>query len=292
MKPAPFDYFLARDIDSAVAALAGANGDAKVIAGGQSLVPMLNFRLLRPSLLVDINGIEDLSYIRDGGEDIRIGATTRHCELKDSALIASELPVLREAMHHVAHLAIRNRGTIGGSLSHADPAAELPMMSLLLNAKFEIASLAGRRIIPASDFFLGALTSALGDNDMLLEIRFPKLAARTGWAFEEIARRSGDFAMACVAVVLTRQADMIEDIRIAMTGVAQTPMRAADAEGILAGRPLSDVDIDAAVAATRAAVEPNTDLHASAEYRRHVVGVLAKRAIKQAWQRVGAAVHG
>lgn len=292
MKPAPFDYFLARDIDSAVSALAGANGEAKLIAGGQSLVPMLNFRLLRPSLLVDINGIADLSFIRDGGNDIRIGATTKHRQLKDSPLIASELPVLREAMHHVAHLAIRNRGTIGGSLSHADPAAELPMMSLLLDAEFEIASPAGRRIIPASDFFLGALTSALADNDMLVEIRIPKLALGTGWAFEEIARRSGDFAVACVAVVVTRQANMIESIRIALTGVAQTPMRAADAEGVLAGRPLSDIDVDAAIEAIRAAVEPNTDLHASADYRRHVIGVLAKRAIKQAWQRVGAPVHG
>jgi carbon-monoxide dehydrogenase medium subunit len=136
------------------------------------------------------------------------------------------------------------------------------------------------------------LTSALEDNDMLVEIRIPKLASGTGWAFEEIARRSGDFAMACVAVVLTRQADAIEGIRIALTGIAQTPMRAAVAEGILAGRPLSDVDMDAAIAAIRAAVEPNTDLHASADYRRHVIGILAKRAMKQAWQRVGASVHG
>jgi carbon-monoxide dehydrogenase medium subunit len=242
--------------------------------------------------LVDINGIADLSFIREGGDDIRIGAMTRHRDLRESPLIASELPVLREAMDHVAHLAIRNRGTIGGSLSHADPAAELPMMSLLLDAEFEVASPAGRRIIPASDFFLGALTSALEDNDMLVEIRIPKLASGTGWAFEEIARRSGDFAMACVGVVLTRQADAIEGIRIAMTGIAQTPMRAADAEGILAGRPLSDVDMDAAIAAIRAAVEPNTDLHGSADYRRHVIGVLARRAIKQAWHRVGASVHG
>jgi CO/xanthine dehydrogenase FAD-binding subunit len=291
VKPAPFDYFLAPDINSAVRALAGACGEAKLLAGGQSLVPMLNFRLLRPSLLIDINNIPDLSYVRDDGTNIRIGATTRHRKVKDSAIIAAELPVLHEAMHHVAHLAIRNRGTIGGSLSHADPAAELPMMSLLLDAQFEIASPKGRRMIHAKEFFLGALTSALGENDMLVEVRIPKLPAATGWSFEEIARRSGDFAMACVAIALTRTDNAIGDVRIAMTGVGQTPLRAADAEKILEGKPLTDEGIDAAVSAVRAAVDPNTDLHASAEYRRHVVGILADRALRHAWERAGAMLH-
>lgn len=288
MKPAPFDYFLARDINSAVRALASASGEAKLLAGGQSLVPMLNFRLLRPSLLIDINNIPDLSYVRDDGNNIRIGATTRHREVKDSTIIAAELPVLREAMHHVAHLAIRNRGTIGGSLSHADPAAELPMMSLLLDARFEIVSPTGRRMIRAEEFFLGALTSALGDDDMLVEVQIPKLPANTGWAFEEIARRSGDFAMACVAIALTRRDNAIGDARIAMTGVAQTPIRASHAEDILKGEPLTEDVINAAVSAVLAAVDPSTDLHASAEYRRHVVGVLANRAIRDAWGRTGA----
>lgn len=289
MKPAPFDYFLAPDIDAAVEALASARGDAKLIAGGQSLVPMLNFRLLRPSLLVDINGITDLAYIRDSGTDIRIGATTRHRELKDSGLIARELPVVREAMHHVAHLAIRNRGTIGGSLSHADPAAELPMLSLLLNAELEIASPSGRRTIAASEFFLGALTNALEDNDMLVEVRLPKLAPRTGWAFEEVARRSGDFAMACVAVLITKAGGAVGDIRIAMTGIAQTPLRAHAAEKLLTGKSLTDLDIQNVISAVRGAVEPSSDLHASADYRRHVIGKIAERAIKRAWEGAGAA---
>jgi aerobic carbon-monoxide dehydrogenase medium subunit len=287
VKPAPFDYFLARDLDSVVRALANAKGEAKLLAGGQSLVPMLNFRLLRPALLVDINGIPDLSYVREDDNCIRIGAITRHRELKESPVIAAGLPVLREAMHHVAHLAIRNRGTIGGSLSHADPAAELPMMSLLLDATFEIASSKGRRTIRAGEFFVGALTSALEDDDMLVEVQVPKLPKGTGWSFQEIARRSGDFAMACVAVVLTRTDNAVRDVRIAMTGVAQTPVRAGDAENILEGKPLTDCGIGAAVAAIRTAVEPNTDLHASAEYRRHAIGILADRAIRQAWERTG-----
>lgn len=289
MKPAPFDYFLARDVDSAVRALASANGDAKLLAGGQSLVPMLNFRLLRPSLLIDINGIPDMSYVREDGNYIRIGATTRHRELKDSPVIAAELPVLREAMHHVAHLAIRNRGTIGGSLSHADPAAELPMMSLLLDARLEIASSNGRRVIRAAEFFVGALTNALQDDEMLVEVQVPKLPLATGWSFEEIARRSGDFAMACVAVVLTRTKSAVRDARIALTGVAQTPLRAGGAEQILEGKPLTDEGIGAAVAAIRSAIEPNTDLHASSDYRRHAIGILAERAIRQAWERAGEA---
>lgn len=288
MKPAPFQYFAARDVDGAVRALADAKGEARLLAGGQSLVPMLNFRLLRPSLLIDINRIPDLSYVRDEGTYIRIGATTRHRELKEAAIIAAELPVLREAMHHVAHLAIRNRGTIGGSLSHADPAAELPMMSLLLEARFEIASPKGRRVIEAKDFFLGALTSALAEDDMLVEVQVPKMPAGRGWSFQEVARRSGDFAMACVAVVLTRTEEVIRDVRIAMTGVAQTPLRATSAEIILEGKPFSAEATGAAVSAIRATVDPNTDLHASADYRRHVVGILADRAIRDAWARTGA----
>lgn len=291
MKPAPFDYFAARDVESAVAALAGAGSDAKLIAGGQSLVPMLNFRLLRPSLLVDINSIVDLAYIRDDGKDIRIGAMTRHRQLKESAFIATELPVLHEAMQHVAHLAIRNRGTIGGSLSHADPAAELPMMSLLFNAEFEIAAPAGRRAVPAADFFVGALTTSLEEAEMLVEVRIPKLRADVGWAFEEVARRSGDFAVACIAVVLERSADTIEDIRIAMTGVAQTPLRATIAERILNKGPLSEAAMNAAIEAIRAAIDPNTDLHASADYRRDVICNIARRAIDQSWQRAGNRIH-
>ena len=285
MKPPPFQYFAADSVDAAVQTLADSCGDGKIIAGGQSLLPMLNFRLLQPSVLIDINRIPDLAYVRDDGDEVRIGPLTRHHTLETSDVVAAQFPVLHEAMGYVAHLAIRNRGTIGGSLSHADPAAELPMMSLLLDARFEVQSLSGRRTIEASEFFLGALTTALEDGEMLVEVRLPKLRKGTGWAFEEVARRSGDFALASVAVTLNNAGGKISDVRIGMMGVGETPMRATEAERLLAGQHYSAAVVAAAVEAIRAAVEPNTDLHASSAYRRHLVGILAQRAIAKAWDR-------
>ena len=285
MKPPPFEYFAAESVEAAVAALAEAGGDGKIIAGGQSLMPMLNFRLLRPSVLVDINRIPGLGYVRDDGDRIRIGALTRHYMLQTSELVAAQLPVLHEAMQHVAHLAIRNRGTIGGSLSHADPAAELPMMSLLLDARLEIQSHAGRRTVAARDFFLGALTTALEEDDLVVEIDLPKLPPRTGWAFEEVSRRSGDFALACVAVTLSDDHGKMARVHIGMMGIGETPLRADDAELLLEGQPYGDALVAEAVNVIRASVEPNTDLHASSDYRRHLVGVLAERAITTAWRR-------
>jgi len=285
MKPAAFDYIVADGVDAAVAALADAGGDAKIIAGGQSLVPMLNFRLLRPSILVDINRIPDLAFIEDSGNAIRVGALTRHHRLETSPVIATHLPVLACAMTHVAHLAIRNRGTIGGSLSHADPAAELPMMALLLDAELVVRSPSGRRTVAARDFFLGALTVDLAVDDIVTEIILPKLPPATGWGFEEVARRTGDFALAAVAATLTIAGGAIGKARIAMTGVGGTAKRAAEAEALLIGRRLEPASIDAAIAAVRACVEPPTDLHASSDYRRHLVGVLAGRALAAAWRR-------
>jgi CO/xanthine dehydrogenase FAD-binding subunit len=286
MKPAIFDYLAATSIDMAVAALARApGGEAKIIAGGQSLVPMLNFRLIRPSLLVDINGIAALAYIDEAGAAIRVGALTRHYQLETAPLIARHFPVLSCAMTHVAHLAIRNRGTIGGSLSHADPAAELPMLALLLDAKFGIASPSGRRTVAACDFFLDALTVDLGGADMLTEIVLPKLPPRTGWGFEEVARRHGDFALAAAAATLTVSAGAIVQARIAVTGVGPTPLRAAAAEALLTGHALDAALAGRAVDAVRAVIEPETDLHASSDYRRHLAGVLTGRALAAAWRR-------
>ena len=284
MKPAAFDYVIVDSIDMAVASLAEGGGDAKIIAGGQSLVPMLNFRLLRPSVLIDINRIGDLAFIEEAGKKIRVGALTRHYQLETSPVIARHLPVLASAMTHVAHLAIRNRGTIGGSLSHADPAAELPMMALLLDAELHIASASGKRTIAARDFFVGALTVDLARDDIVTEIVLPKLPPKTGWGFEEVARRSGDFALAAAAATLTLSAGVISQARIALTGVGATPVRAAEAEALLVGQALEPGLIDRVIDAVRAAIEPDTDLHASSDYRRHLGGVLAGRAVSAAWR--------
>ena len=285
MKPASFDYIVAESIDMAVASLKEAGADAKIIAGGQSLVPMLNFRLLRPSVLVDINRIAGLAFIEETDKDIRVGALTRHHQLETSPVIARQLPVLSCAMTHVAHLAIRNRGTIGGSLAHADPAAELPMMALLLDAELRIASAAGERSVAARDFFLGALTVDLAAGEIITEVVLPKLPPRTGWGFEEVARRHGDFALAAVAATLTVSGGAIEQARIALTGVGSKALRAHEAEGLLTGHAL-DPDLTHRVIDTvRATIEPETDLHASSDYRRHLAGVLTGRALNAAWRR-------
>jgi CO/xanthine dehydrogenase FAD-binding subunit len=285
MKPASFDYIVAESIDMAVASLTEAGADAKIIAGGQSLVPMLNFRLLRPSVLVDINRIAGLAFIEETDKDIRVGALTRHYQLETSPVIARNLPVLSSAMTHVAHLAIRNRGTIGGSLSHADPAAELPMMALLLDAELHIAATCGKRTVAARDFFLDALTVDLEGGDMVTEIVLPKLPPGTGWGFEEVSRRHGDFALAAVAVTLTASAGAITQARVALTGVGPTALRANAAEVLLIGHALEPNLTGRVIEAVRAVIAAETDLHASADYRRHLAGVLTGRALEAAWHR-------
>jgi carbon-monoxide dehydrogenase medium subunit len=285
MKPPAFDYIAADSIAMAVAALAQAGDDGKIIAGGQSLVPMLNFRMLRPSILVDINRIAGLDAIAETSGAIRVGALTRHYQLETSPLVARHLPVLSCAMTHVAHLAIRNRGTIGGSLAHADPAAELPMIALLLDAELRVASASGERTVAGRDFFLGALTVDLASGEIITEVVLPKLPPRTGWGFEEVARRHGDFALAAVAATLTVSGGAIEQARIALTGVGVTPLRVTEAEGLLTGRALTTELTNRVTEAVRATIEPESDLHASSDYRRHLAGVLTGRALTAAWRR-------
>jgi carbon-monoxide dehydrogenase medium subunit len=286
MKPPAFEYRVAESVDAAVAMLAAAGGEAKVLAGGQSLLPMLNFRLLRPAILLDINRIPGLAFIKEEGGAIRVGALTRHYQLETSPVIAAHLPVLRAAMAHVAHLAIRNRGTLGGSLTHADPAAELPMMALLLDATIQVASPRGRRAVAGRDFFLGALSVALEPDELVTEVVFPKLPANTGWGFEEVSRRHGDFALAAIGVTLTVADGKIAQARIAFAGADEKALRASEAEALLKGRVLEPKLLDAACEAARACVNPNTDLHASSDYRRHLVGVLTGKALSAAWERV------
>jgi CO/xanthine dehydrogenase FAD-binding subunit len=285
MKPPAFDYVVADSVETAVAALAQAGSDAKIIAGGQSLVPMLNFRLLRPSTLIDINRIKELAFIRETEREVRVGALTRHHQLETSPVIVRNFPVLASAMTHVAHLAIRNRGTIGGSLSHADPAAELPMMALLLEAEIHIASATGGRVVTARDFLLDALTVDLDPDEIVTEIALPKLPPCSGWDFQEVARRHGDFALAAVAVTLTVSAGVIARARIALTGVGPTALRVGEAEALIEGQRLEPSLIGRVIDNVRAAIEPDTDLHASSDYRRHLAGVLLGRALANAWHR-------
>jgi CO/xanthine dehydrogenase FAD-binding subunit len=281
MKPARFEYVAPTTVDAAVEALAAANGEGKVLAGGQSLLPLLNFRMARPAVLVDLNGIKHLSFIELRGDSVAIGALTRHREIEHSPLIASKLPVMSVAMRHVAHLAIRNRGTIGGSLSHADPAAELPMMAMFYGATLTVQGTAGRRTIAAKDFFVDALTNCLEPEDIVVEIEFPILQ-QDGWAFEEVARRFGDFALASIAVSIRRGQSGIGEARVAVMGVADTPLRLEGVE-----QQLHDIEVDGRLPdrfseMVTSSVSPNSDLHASGQYRKHLLGELAKRAMRTA----------
>ena len=281
MKPAPFDYVRASTVDEAVAALAASNGEAKVLAGGQSLVPMLNFRIVDTPIFVDINGIQGLDRIEettDGG--LRIGALARHFALETSDLVKDRFPVLHEAMKHVAHLAIRNRGTIGGSLSHADPAAELPTMAVLLDAKIITARASGGREIAAADFFVAPLTTTLEPDEIIVAVDLPGLAPGTGWGFEEFAQRRGDFAVAGVSAIVSMDGELVTESRIALMGLHDTPVRAHAAEAALL-----DDGIDAAAAAARLDAEPMNDLHGSADYRRHLAEVLTRRVLTAAMER-------
>lgn len=287
MKPASFDYVRAESAEHAVQVLAGAGGDGKIIAGGQSLMPMMNFRLVKPSVLVDINRIPGLDAVQLRGGKLVLGALVRHRTTATDELIIKHVPVLHHAMKHVAHLTIRNRGTFCGSVCHADPAAEMPMMSLLLNGVVHILCPRGERTLAAQDFFVGSLVTALEPDELVTEIEIDTLPPGTGWGFEEFARRHGDYALAAAAVTMQRQDGVASHVRIAMMGVGEMPMRASRIEAMLEGRKVDARLIGETVEALRAELEPNSDLNASADYRRHLAGALARRAISDAWARAG-----
>ena len=281
VKPAAFDYLRPGSVDEAVSLLARYGGDAKILAGGQSLVPLLNFRIVRPSVLVDINRLTALDFVEAHSNGLRIGALARHHTLETSSLVREHFPVLAAAMRHVAHLAIRNRGTIGGSLSHADPAAELPMMALLLDA--EIQTSGGAHA--ADGFSSGPLTTALAEDELVTEIVLPPLPPKTGWGFEEFSMRHGDFAIASIAATLTAANGKIREARLGAAGVGETPLRLRAVEAMLVGEPLTPELAAEAAQVARDRVDPPSDLRASAEYRRHLVATLTERALVAAWAR-------
>jgi CO/xanthine dehydrogenase FAD-binding subunit len=287
MKPASFEYHRASSLAEACAVLAGGDGEdeRKVIAGGQTLVPLMAMRLTRPTLLVDINRLDELAGIEKTGERIAIGAMTRQRALERSPLVADELPLLAAALAHVGHVQTRNRGTIGGSVVHGDPSAEIPLVAMVLGARLKLASSAGVREVEAGAFFEGLMATAIRDDEILTALEFPVPArhGRTGCSFHEVAPRHGDFAIVSAAAQITLDdAGRCVDARLGIGGCAATPLRLADAEAALAGRAPDDDDIAAVLAILDGAIEPNDTPHASAAYRRRVAPELLRRAIDDA----------
>jgi aerobic carbon-monoxide dehydrogenase medium subunit len=284
MKPAPFDYVAPHSLDEAVTALARGGADAKVLAGGQSLIPLLNFRLARPSLLVDLNRVAELAYVQPRERGLAVGAMTRQVAVERGDGLAELQPLLVEAIGYVGHVAIRSRGTIGGSLAHADPAAELPAVAVCLDATLSVVGPGVRRTIAAEDFFVGYLTTLLEPDEILVEAYFPPLKPHTGQAWVEFARRHGDFALAGVAVSLSMDGEAVREARIVLTGVGGKPERAREAETLLIGGSVAE-RASAAANAARSTIDPDADIHATKEYRVHLAGVLTERAIRLAGER-------
>lgn len=286
MKPPSFSYAAPTSLDETIALLGTHGGDAKLLAGGQSLMPLLNMRLARPHVLIDLNRVAELAYIEENGA-LKLGALVRHAELERSSFLARACPLLVEAVPYIGHLAIRNRGTLGGSVAHADPAAELPGVLVALDAQIHVAGPAGERTVPASDFFVTYLTTDLGEDELVTAVTLPPWPSRAGWAFLEFARRHGDYALVGVAAVVTPAAggETCAEARISLIGVGGTPVRAREAEARLAGAALGEQIIAEAAAAAAAELEPEGDLHASADYRRALARTLVARALTQAWSK-------
>ena len=316
MKPAVFRYFAPRSLDEALALLAEHGEEAKVLAGGQSLVPAMNFRLAQPAVLVDLNGVGELAYIGSPGVEegggrgdreralgatssggLRIGAMTRQRAGERSASVARQAPLVSLAMPFIAHPQIRNRGTVGGSLAHADPAAELPAVALALEARFLLRRSGGERWVAARDFYTGLFATALAAGEILAEIEIPAAPPRTGWSFQEISRRHGDFALAGVAAGVTLTEDgRVARARIALLGVGEGPIACDRAGALLAGAAVTDGKVESAALETAADaaardLDPPADIHASSEFRRHLVRVLVARALEAASRAAPDAEH-
>jgi carbon-monoxide dehydrogenase medium subunit len=289
MKLSPVDYEAPGTVAEALDLLAEHGDEASVLAGGQSLIPLLALRLAQPAVLIDINGVAGLSGVSTTDGWVTIGATTREYMAEESATIAESVPLFAAALPLIGHEAIRSRGTVGGSLAHADPAAELPAVARALNAEFVVRGPSGERVVPAAEWFEGYLTTSRGPDELLTEVRF--LAARpgTGTSFQEVARRHGDFAMVGLATSVTLNVGTITDARLAFAGVSDVPARATAAEELLEGeRPTAEL-FDEAARVAAADIDPPSDLHGSAEYRKKVAAALVRRGLREA---VGNAMRG
>jgi carbon-monoxide dehydrogenase medium subunit len=299
MKPAPFRYVAAESLEHALAMKAEHGEDAKFLAGGQSLVPAMNFRLAQPVMLIDLNPLRELDYVRpttppaarapllgEEGSGLRIGALTRHRRIERDALVARHAPLLHEAAPHVAHPQIRNRGTLCGNLAHADPASEFPAVTLALGARLRAQSQRGERWLAAHEFFRGVFTTALAPDEMLVEVELPALSPRTGSCFLEVARRRGDYALVGVAAVVTLGADgACLDARLALCSAGDTPVLATGAARALVGKRIGEPEARAAAAQSAREIDPPGNVHATAAFRRHLAGVLVRRALQTAAER-------
>jgi carbon-monoxide dehydrogenase medium subunit len=287
VKPAPFDYMAARSVGEAVEALARHGEDAKVLAGGQSLLPMLNMRLARPAVVVDVNGVSELDYVRQTDGTLAVGAVCRQRVVERWA--AQRAPLLAAVLRAVGHVAIRTRGTVGGSVAHADPASELPALLLALDGEVTARSARGERTIAAGELFVAPLTTSLAEGELLTEARFRFPGPGTGWGFAEVTRRHGDFALVGAVSLLGLGADArVTTVRLAFFGVGGTPVRGAAAEGALVGQEPTRARIEEAARTAAAALSPEADLHATAAYRRRVAEVLAVRTLTEALERARA----
>lgn len=288
MKPAPFKYHNPTTTAEAVKLLSDYGYDAKILAGGQSLIPTMNFRLAQPAVLIDLNNLAELNYIQptaNGG--VRIGAMTRHAQIENSLLIAERAPLMIEAMKQVAHPQIRSRGTLGGSIAHADPAAEMPTVCMALNAKFKLQNASKERRVSAEDFFISLFTTQLEPEDLLVEIEIPAMPPKSGGSFQEISRRKGDFALVGVAVIVSLDKNgMCNNARISFLSVTDGTTLAVHAANALIGeKPAPEIIEKAAAIAAEKDITPGDDIHATADYRTHLAKVLATRALTQAFQR-------
>lgn len=288
MKPPPFDYIAPETLAEALEAARQAGSDAKFLAGGQSLVPAMNFRITAPALLIDLNRIPDLDYIRhDDGAGLRLGAMTRQRRLELDPMVAAEAPLLAEAVPFIAHPQIRNRGTLGGSLAHADPASELPVIALALDARLRLVSTVGERWVEAKDFFQGMFTTALAPEEMLAEVALPPMPKGSGSAFLEFSRRRGDYAlMGVAAIVRLDENGACAEARLVFLNAGDGPLPTPQAAAMLPGRVIDARTAEAAAAhAAEKEIEPLGNLHASPSFQRHLAKVLGRRAILAAAQR-------
>jgi carbon-monoxide dehydrogenase medium subunit len=283
MKLPPFEYACPTELAEAIALLAARNGDAKLIAGGQSLVPMLAFRLAAPTLLVDLRKLPELRRIKISSNGVVLGSMVRWCDIQAHARLRTAHPLLLAAVAHVAHYQIRNRGTIGGSIAHADPSAEMPGIALTCEAEIATVGMAGPRVIKAADFFVGPLMTLLEPDEIIVEIRLPAWPTQRRWGFQEFARRRGDFAMAAAAIWYDQDdGGKARNAHVGVVGVGDRPQRLPAVEAVLNGRLIDETTIAQAEAVAAAAVDPQTDIHASADYRRALVGTMVERALKSA----------